>query len=509
MAKHGSKWWVLVLVDAALFMILVDRTIVNIAIPHLMRDLHGGLADVEWVMNGYILAFVVSLLIFGRMGDLWGRRRLFLVGVAVFSLASVASGAAVSMEMLIGARVVQGLGGAAMMPQTLSILTVSFPADQRGFVMGLWGAVAGLATAVGPSLGGLIVTTTSWRWIFFVNPFIGLVTFLGILYVLEESRSESAERRLDLLGTALGVATTFPLTFALIEGHQRGWTSPLILSLFGLSLVAGIAFVVVEGRRDHALMPPSLFRNRTFAAGNLAGLFVLFGLVGVTFLLPIFLQGQLGYSAIETGLYLTPMSALVVVVGPIAGRLSDRIGAKWIVVAGMACLATGIFLLRWLGTQVDFLHFILPLMVAGVGIGLSMAPTTSVVMSSVPRDRVGNASGILGTFRQFGSVLGLSVMSAILADLLASNLRSALAGDTAIPAGVKQKLLAEAAGGARQMMMAGGGGASGDPGPAAHLVAEQFLASLHTTFEVAAAVALVGVVVALFIEPGVVRGDDG
>ena len=184
MAKRGNKWWVLVLVDLALFMVLVDRTIVNIAIPHLMEDLKGGLSAVEWVMNGYILAFVITLVIFGRMGDLWGRKRFFLYGVALFSLASVASGAAVDMTMLIVARVAQGVGGAMMMPQTLSLLTVTFPPEQRGFVMGLWGAVAGVATAVGPSLGGLIVTETSWRWIFFVNPFVGVVAFLGAIFVL-------------------------------------------------------------------------------------------------------------------------------------------------------------------------------------------------------------------------------------------------------------------------------------------------------------------------------------
>ena len=329
-----NPWAVLAVLCLGLFMILLDGTIVNIALTHIQRYYDTTYSNIEWVMNAYILAFAVLLVTLGRFGDLWGRRKLFVLGMVLFTAGSLACGLAPTIGLLIAFRVVQGIGGAAMMPSTLSIIAAVFPPGKRGAAMGVWGGVSGLATAIGPTLGGVIVQYVvwpaagdSWRWIFLVNIPIGVVGVLLALRLVPESKSPTDVQTLDLPGVGLITASLFCLTFALIEGQNYGWTSALILGLFAGAVVAFLLFFWREHRVSQPLIDFSLFRRVTFAAGNATGLMLSAAMMGAFFTIPIFLQSVLNYSAIKAGLVMLPMSIIIIFAAPAAGILSDRIGS--------------------------------------------------------------------------------------------------------------------------------------------------------------------------------------
>ncbi|MGI5860643.1 MAG: DHA2 family efflux MFS transporter permease subunit [Myxococcales bacterium] len=495
MAARGNKWWVLAVVILPLFMALLDRSLVVIAIPRITEELGGGLSEASWIVNGYILAFVAAIVIGGRMGDLWGRRRLFLVGVVAFTVGSLACAIATEMPMLVGSRVVQGLGGAVMLPQTLALLTVAFPPGQRGLALGLWSAASGLGTALGPIVGGLVLTVASWRWVFLVNVPVAFVAFLGALCFVPESHAENVDRRLDWLGMALIMVSTASVTGAVIEGQGLGWRSPVIVGLFALSAASTVLLYFVERGRPNALIPPSLFHARAFTAANFDGLLSFFGFVGVTFLVPIFLQGQGERDALTAGLLLTPLPVALMLASAGAGRLTDYLGGRWLIFAGMAIAAAGIFILVGLTPEIAYLDLLVPLAIAGFGMGTALAPTATVVMTSVSPARLGNASGILGTFRMFGAVLGVAVMSAVLENRFLAGLRAALEGARIDPV-EKQRLLAQAGEGARQMLFAGTSSGSAEVNA---LVSRELMAALATAFVVAAGLSLLGAIIALAI----------
>ena len=508
-----SPWAVLAVLCLGLFMILLDGTIVNIALTHIQRYYGTTYSNIEWVMNAYILAFAVLLVTLGRFGDLWGRRKLFITGMVLFTAGSLACGLAPTIELLIAFRVVQGIGGAAMMPSTLSIIAAVFPPGKRGAAMGVWGGVSGLATAIGPTLGGVIVQYVvwpaagdSWRWIFLVNIPIGVVGVLLALRLVPESKSPTDVQTLDLPGVGLITASLFCLTFALIEGQNYGWTSALILGLFAGAVVAFLLFFWREHRVSQPLIDFSLFRRVTFAAGNATGLMLSAAMMGAFFTIPIFLQSVLGYSAIKAGLVMLPMSIVIIFAAPAAGILSDRIGSKWIVALGMFLLAVG---LAWMGGLVPGiarispstspLDLLVPFLISGVGIGLAVAPVTSAVMATAPRERVGNASGVLSTMRQVGSLLGIAVLGAVLQNRITANISAGVDAIQGIPEAVKQKIVAAAAeGGATGMPTAG---ASGMPATAVAMMKTMFETwftnAMATTFVVAAAIAVAGGVCAL------------
>jgi EmrB/QacA subfamily drug resistance transporter len=505
--KTRSPWAVLAVLCLGLFMLLLDGTIVNVAIPHIMTSLDTDLSGVEWVMNAYVLVFAVTLVTFGRLGDLYGRRLMFMGGMGLFGLASLACGLATSIDMLIVFRVVQGLGGAAMMPATLSIIAAVFPAERRGAAMGIWGAVSGFATAIGPSLGGLIVDSASWRWIFLINPPIAVISIFLAWRVVPESKDPGAVKSLDLPGVGLISVSVFCLTFALIEGQHYGWTSPLILGLFGACVVLFGLFYWREHACRQPLIDFSLFRDRTFSAGNLTGLILSFGMMGVFFTIPIFLQTVLGFSAIKAGALMSPLSVAIMISAPLAGRLSDRVGGRWIISAGLLVMAFGI---AWMAGLTPFQHglepttsaasLIAPFVICGLGIGLAIAPTTSAVMAAVPMERVGNASGVLSTLRQLGSVMGIAVLGAVLQNRVVANVVAGVQSASGIPAPVKQAIVkqVEAGGGS---MGAGSTGGSGGGMPAAFQTMFQgwFTDAVNTTFTVAVVVCLAGAVSALFM----------
>ncbi len=464
--KHSRRRWVvLAILCVGVFMLLLDGTVVNIAIPSILTAFQTGFSEVEWVMNAYLLVFAVLLITTGRLGDLFGRRLMFAVGLCIFTLASIACGAAPGIGWLIGFRAVQGLGGALMMPNTLSIIANVFPPEERGKAMGFWGGVSGFSLALGPSLGGLLVDAASWRWIFFINGPIGVILLALTLKYVPESTDPRSVKQMDLPGVGVLTASLFALTFALIEGQKYGWTSGLILGLFAATVVGIAVFLFIERRQLQPLMDLSLFKNRTFSLTNVLSLIMQFGMMGVFFLLPVFLQAVLGYSAVKAGLVMTPLAAIVVVSSPLSGTLSDRIGPKWLMFSGMLVTAVGFFLTRRvMVTDGSWPAFVVPFLVSGFGIGMVMPPSTSAVMGSVVPERAGQASGVLSSVRQIGAVLGIAVMGAILQNRGVVYIKQGVASHLEavpypLPAAVKQQIVDAVGSSAINMgqMRAGGG----------------------------------------------------
>jgi EmrB/QacA subfamily drug resistance transporter len=414
-ADENRKWWTLGALAFALFMIMLDNTVVNVALPSIQSDLGIGLSELEWTVNAYALTFAVLMLTGGKLADFLGRRKVFLVGLAVFTASSLACGLATGGEMLIGARAVQGLGAALMLPATLSIITATFPPSQRGMAIGIWAGVSAMALAIGPLIGGLITENINWSWIFFVNVPIGVLGLIVGRMVIRESRDTSAEQRLDFPGLIASGVGLFALTFALIEANSYGWTDPVILGLFVLSAVSLVAFVLLEMHQRAPMLDLSLFRSSTFAGANVVALLVTLAMFGVFFFMSIYMQNILGYSATKTGAAFLPMTILIILIAPIAGKSSDRVGSRALMTAGMLCLAASLLIFSRLGLQSTFWDFLPGLLVGGVGMGLVMTPMTAAALGSVPVEKSGVGSGVLNTFRQLGGALGIAVMGAIVA----------------------------------------------------------------------------------------------
>jgi EmrB/QacA subfamily drug resistance transporter len=409
------KWWTLGAVTFGLFMIMLDNTIVNVALPTIQRSLHiKHLSELEWVVTGYALTFAVLMLTGGKLADRYGRRLVFILGLAVFAGSSLACGLATSAGFLIGARIVQGVGSAMMNPATLSIISATFPPRQRGMAIGIWAGVSAMALAIGPLVGGLITEHVSWNWIFFINVPVGVVGILVARVVIRESKDTSHEQRLDLPGLAVSAIALFALTYALIEANNKGWTSPEILSLFGVAVVGLVAFVLLEQRQRLPMLDLSLFRSGTFSGANAVMLLVALAMFGVFFFVSIYMQNVLGYSAVKAGSTFLPMTVLIVLVAPVAGRITDRVGSRWLVGAGMSLVGVSLVLFSRLGLHSDFWNILPGLLVGGVGMAMSMSPTTATAMASVPVDKAGVGSAVLNSMRQVGGTLGIAVLGAIM-----------------------------------------------------------------------------------------------
>ncbi|MEK6274597.1 MAG: MFS transporter [Actinomycetota bacterium] len=417
-AEENKKWWTLGAVAFGLFMIMLDNTVVNVALPSIGRDFdipQSQFSTLEWVVNGYALTFAVLMLTGGKLADLLGRRRIFIAGLAIFTLASLACGLAGSAHMLIGARVVQGVGSALMNPATLSIITATFPPRQRGMAIGIWAGVSAMALAIGPLVGGLITEQVSWSWVFFINVPVGILGIIVARLVITESRDQSENQRLDLPGLLVSGGALFALTYALIEANKHGWTSPLILSLFAAAAVGFIAFVLLELHQRAPMLDLSLFKNPTFAGANTVMLLVGLAMFGVFFYVSLYVQNVLGYSPTQAGAIFLPMTILIVLLAPIAGKLSDQIGSRWLMGAGMAFLSVSLLLDSRFDTNTNFWGLLPALLVGGVGMSFAMTPTTAAAMGSVPVDKAGVGSAVLNSMRQVGGSLGIAIMGAIVA----------------------------------------------------------------------------------------------
>ncbi|HBY47715.1 MAG TPA: DHA2 family efflux MFS transporter permease subunit [Thermomicrobiales bacterium] len=419
-----NPWLILVVLCTAVFMLLVDSTVVNVAQRKIQIGLETTLSEIQWVLDAYILAYAVLLLSFGRLGDVFGRKKLFIVGMTIFTAASALCGVSGWLGALVGisgvnalifARVLQGVGGAFMMPQTLSLITVVFPADKRGAAMGIWGSIVSLGAVVGPVVGGLIVTHYAWEWIFLINVPVGIVAILATLAIVPESVDPHASRKIDWGGVLLSGLGIFAIVFALIEGNSMGWTNPVILGLFvgGLALLG--AFVWWEHRASDPMMKLELFRLRNFSVGSAIAFVVAFGMLGIFFPMTLFLQGVLGYSPIRAGLTMMPTSLMIMVIAPMSGRLSDRIGARWILTGGLTLISVGILLIiASIDTSTTWQSLLPALIVTGAGMGMTFAPMTAAAMREVPTRIAGSASGILNTTRNVGQVMGIAVLGSLL-----------------------------------------------------------------------------------------------
>ncbi|MEV4671902.1 MULTISPECIES: DHA2 family efflux MFS transporter permease subunit [Actinomadura] len=436
---RGNPWAILLTLSLGFFMTLLDLTIVNIAIPSMTDKLHASLDEVLWVVNAYILVLAVLLITAGRLGDLWGKKNLFISGVALFTVASLACGIAQDPTQLIAARAVQGLGAALLMPQTMSIIIGVFPPERRGAALGVWGAVAGVSTIAGPTIGGLLVTSLDWRWIFFVNLPIGILVLAMAVPILP-GRTPGVRHRFDIVGVLLASAALFCLTFALTEGQKYEWNAG-IWGLIGAGLALFVIFVVQQRSRQDGepLVPFSLFKDRNFTVLNLVGAAVSVGMVGMFLPMTIYLQSVLGFSALKAGLVMAPSSLVSMFLAPVAGRLSDRIGGKFILMGGLTLYGAGmvwIVLAAEVGT--DWKAFIPALVVSGIGIGGVFAPMATEATRNVPPRLAGAASGVNNTIRQVGSVLGSAAVGAVLQNQLASSLRDeAATRSAALPADVR------------------------------------------------------------------------
>jgi EmrB/QacA subfamily drug resistance transporter len=427
---RANPWAVLVVVSLGFFMTLLDLTIVNIAIPNMISHLHASLDDILWVINAYALVLAVLVITAGRLGDLFGPRRLFVAGVTVFTLASAACGFAPSAGWLIAFRAVQGLGAAMLMPQTLAILTHVFPPERRGAAFGIWGAVAGVATIAGPTLGGLLVTAFDWRYIFFVNLPIGVIVLILAFVLVPEMRVDR-KHRIDYWGVVLASASLLAICYGITEGQKYNWGTikgfisiPLILAV---GVVLLVAFLAVQMRSQHSepLVPFQLFKDRNFSVVNWISFVLAIGMMGIFLPLTIYLQSVLGFSALKAGLAMAPASVMAAFVAPFAGRMSDKIGGKFILMAGLSLFAAG---MGWLGaiatTTSSWTTFLLPLIVAGIGMGCTFAPLVTTAMRNIQPMMAGAASGVLNTVRQVGQVFGVAAVGALLQNRLAAGIAS-------------------------------------------------------------------------------------
>jgi EmrB/QacA subfamily drug resistance transporter len=413
-APELRKWWTLAAVAVGLFMIMLDNTVVNVALPSIRADLGISLSELEWIVNGYALTFGVLLLSGGKLADMLGRRRIFIVGLVIFTVSSFFCGIAGSAGLLIGARVVQGVGAALMNPATLSIITATFPPRQRGMAIGIWAGVSALALAIGPLVGGLLTERINWSWVFYINIPIGILGILAARAFIDESRDTSREQRLDFPGLFTSAVGLFALTFGLIESNDRGWGDPLVLGLFALAAVFLAVFVLLERHQRLPMLDLSLFRNSTFASANTVMLLIGLAMFGTFFFVSLFVQNILGYSPIKAGATFLPLTLLIILVAPFAGRLSDRLGPRALMVPGVTLLTESLLLFSLLDEHSTFWALLPALVVGGLGMAMAMAPTTSAAMAAVPRDKAGVGSAVINSMRQVGGSVGIAVMGAIL-----------------------------------------------------------------------------------------------
>jgi EmrB/QacA subfamily drug resistance transporter len=423
-ADENRKWWTLGALSFALFMIMLDNTIVNVALPAIKSDLGIGTSELEWVVTAYALTFAVLLLTGGKLGDLYGRRLIFTIGLVVFTASSLACGLSSSATELIAARAVQGVGSALMMPATLSIITATFVARERGAAIGIWAGVSAMALAIGPLLGGVITEHISWNWIFYVNVPIGLLGIAAAVVVVPESKDMSHEQRLDPAGLVTSGIGLLALVYALIEGHNYGWTSARIVGLFVIATVALAAFVFVELRQRLPMLDLTLFRNGTFTGANVVAILVTLAMFGIFVFFPIYMQTLRGWSPIQSGAALLPWTLLIVIFAPIAGKLSDRIGSRWLISGGMATVALCCLELSTVTVDSSFWHMLPGFVLGGLGMAFVMTPMSAAVMSAAPVDKAGVASGVLNTFRQVGVALGIAITGAIITNREAAALHA-------------------------------------------------------------------------------------
>jgi EmrB/QacA subfamily drug resistance transporter len=474
-----------------LFMVMLDNTIVNVALPSIQRDLGASVSGLQLVLDAYVLVFASLLLTAGSLGDRYGRKRVFQVGLVVFTVSSALCGLAPSLPALVGARVLQASGGAALLPSTLAIVTETFPDPrERVQAIGLWSGVSASALAAGPVLGGLLVDTFGWRSVFYVNLPVGVVAFLVAGRVVAESRNPAA-RRLDLPGLLLAIVGLGALTYGLIEGNSRGWRSPLIVGLLAAGAAALAAFLLVEARRREPMLALRFFRDRAFSSANTVALLVGFALLGFVFFNTLYFQAVHGYSPLQAGLRSLPNTLSVVVMAPIAGRLASRFSYRVPVVAGLLLASAALLLLTRIQVATPYANLWWKLAMLGAGLGLTISPVTAAAVAAMPRHQAGVASAVTNTSRQVGGALGVAVLGAVAAARFTAALPGRLA-PLGLPAPLRERI--EAAAG--QAVGTAPQGPAGVPA-VRHAVGSAFVGGIHAAYLLAGVALASGALIAL------------
>jgi EmrB/QacA subfamily drug resistance transporter len=486
--EGNRRWWTLAAMCFALFMIMLDNTVVNVALPSIQDDLGASLSGLEWTVNAYTLTFAVLLVTGGRLGDIFGRRRMFLFGVVAFALSSAAIGLAPSQTWLVAMRALQGVGASFMMPATLSIITNAFPPEERGKAIGTWAGVSGLALALGPVVGGALTEHVSWRAIFFLNLPVAAGAVGVTLFAAQESRDESVERTVDFPGIAaisVGLAT---LVLALVEGNSWGWGSPEIVGLLVASAVGFAAFALVELHSKTPMVDFTFFRSRTFLGANAIAFVVSFSMLAVFFFMALYMQNVLGYSPLEAGIRFLPTTVLIIVTAPIAGRLADRIGPRPLLATGLSMVAVALFLQSQIDVHSGYGDLLVPFMVMGFGIALTMSPMSTAAMNAVDSAKAGVASGILSMSRMVGGTFGVAAIGALFQSVARHRFDDAL-GSAPLPEGQRERIVEN---------LGSGGQHIADP-QVAGAAKEAFVGALSSAMKLSTAVAAAGAVIAIVL----------
>ncbi len=411
--EANRKWWTLGAMCLSMFMIMLDSTVVNVALPSIQKDLHTSVDQLEWVVNGYTLSFAALLVTGGRLGDIFGRRLIFMIGVCVFAVSSATAGLAQDPTMLVVSRIAEGVGGALMMPATLSIITEAFPVEERGKAIGTWAGISGLALSFGPLAGGFLTEDVSWRAIFYINLPIAALALAASLVAVRESRDEKAERSIDYLGVVLLTVALTSFVLALIQGNEWGWGSTRIIGLLAIGVITTPIFLCVESRVSAPIVDFSFFRSRNFIGANTVATIISFAMMGSFFFLAIYLQDLLQFSPLATGVRFLPTTIVIVIAAPIAGRVADRIGSRWPMVLGLAVTSTSLFLFAQMDASTGYSDLLPAFILLGLGIGMTMSPMSTAAMNAVDVDKAGVASGTLQMFRMIGGTVGVAATGAI------------------------------------------------------------------------------------------------